>query len=227
MGLLLIQDDAGSNEGNKERTKIEQEVVELNQVLALRDQELEEHEAELASLRAELQQFYEERASREGKVLSKPAQTGTNGAAATKVPGIIAKGQVAPNGLMPGSGQRIQWGKPNHVGHFTKGSSPREFGNKNRHEQLKEQVMGPDKLTGDAADAGSAADEVTQHVRGVHTIRSGDVPRRRTRSWWSSWRGEGTRDGGRMIGGPGVVGHTRRRAVGGSQVSRVQLCGLS
>lgn len=148
VGLLLIQDDAGSNEGNKERTKIEQEVVELNQVLALRDQELEEHEAELASLRAELQQFYEERASREGKVLSKPAQTGTNGAAATKVPGILAKGQVAPNGLMPGSGQRIQWGKPNHVGHFTKGSSPREFGNKNRHEQLKEQVMGPDKLTG-------------------------------------------------------------------------------
>jgi hypothetical protein len=40
------------------------------------------------------------------------------------------------------SGQRIAWGAPNKVGHFTKGSSPREFGNKARHDMLREQAMG-------------------------------------------------------------------------------------
>ena len=129
VGLLLIQDDAGSNEAMKEKTSTEREVVEMTAILASRDQELEEHEAELASLRAELQTFYEERAKQEGKTLNRPTS-------AKAVPVLNKTGQAA-------SGQRIQWGKPNHVGHFTKGSSPREFGNKNRHDQLREQVMGP------------------------------------------------------------------------------------
>jgi PAS domain-containing protein len=142
VGLLLIQDDAGSNEAMRDRTNAEREVVELQQVIGMREQELEEHEAELASLRSELQAFYEERAAREGKTLSAAYKPGHS--KATPVP-ILSKGAAAGQ---PGSGQRIQWGKPNHVGHFTKGSSPREFGNKNRHEQIREQVLGPDKLTG-------------------------------------------------------------------------------
>lgn len=40
------------------------------------------------------------------------------------------------------SGQRIAWGAPNKVGHFTKGSSPREFGNKMRHEQMRNEALG-------------------------------------------------------------------------------------
>ena len=135
VGLLLIQDDASTNESLKEKTNTEKEVVELTNLLQMRETELNEHEEELASLRLELQAFYEERAQREGKSLNRPGQAQPK----NPVP-ILSKG--AANG-QPGSGQRIQWGKPNSVGHFTKGSSPREFGNKNRHEQMREQVMGP------------------------------------------------------------------------------------
>ena len=105
--------------------------------VALREQELDEHEAELAQLRSELQSFYEKEAQANGRTLSKQVH---------KQPvGILSKGAA---GGQPASGQRIAWGAPNKVGHFTKGSSPREFGNKNRHEQMREQVLGPDKLTG-------------------------------------------------------------------------------
>ena len=48
----------------------------------MREQELEEHEAELASLRQELQAFYEERATREGKALTNGYKPGANGAKA-------------------------------------------------------------------------------------------------------------------------------------------------
>ena len=53
--------------------------------------------------------------------------------------GILSKG---PAGGQPGSGQRIAWGAPNKVGHFTKGSSPREFGNKMRHDQMRSEALG-------------------------------------------------------------------------------------
>ena len=43
----------------REKTNVEKEIVELNQTIALREQELDEHEMELASLRTELQGFYE------------------------------------------------------------------------------------------------------------------------------------------------------------------------
>jgi len=62
VGLLLIQDDAASNDAMRKETLLEREMQEMQGVLALREQELEEHESELASLRHELQGFYEERA---------------------------------------------------------------------------------------------------------------------------------------------------------------------
>ena len=53
--------------------------------------------------------------------------------------GILSKGAAAGQ---PGSGQRINWGAPNKVGHFTRGSSPREFGNKMRHDQMRSESLG-------------------------------------------------------------------------------------
>ena len=53
--------------------------------------------------------------------------------------GILSKGAA---GGQPASGQRIAWGAPNKVGHFTKGSSPREFGNKMRHDQMRSEALG-------------------------------------------------------------------------------------
>jgi len=129
VGLLLIQDDAGSaNEGLRGATTAESEIVELNRILGLREQELDEHEIELSSLRTELEDFYRETASRTGRPLKAPPKP------ITKPVGIMQKG--------PSSQQRVAWGAPNKVGHFTKGSSPREFGNKSRHDAMREQAMG-------------------------------------------------------------------------------------
>ena len=133
VGLLLIQEDAASNDGLRERTNTEREVVELQGLLASREQELEEHEAELARLRAELQEFYKERARESGRALTEPAGT------QKPPPGILSKGAAAGQ---PGSGQRVAWGAPNKVGHFTKGSSPREFGNKQRHDVMRAEALG-------------------------------------------------------------------------------------
>ena len=102
-------------------------------VIALREQELDELESETAALRKELESFYEDRAAANGRTLTK--QSGP------KAPvGILAKG--AGPGLQPGSGQRVAWGASNKVGHFTKGSSPREFGNKMRHDQMRNESLG-------------------------------------------------------------------------------------
>ena len=132
VGLLLIQDDATQNDAMRERTNLEREMTDLQGVIALREQELDEHESEMASLRAELQTFYEERAKDNGRTLSKPG--------GPKQPvGILSKGAAAGQ---PGSGQRINWGAPNKVGHFTRGSSPREFGNKMRHDQMRSESLG-------------------------------------------------------------------------------------
>ena len=107
----------------------EGELVELNRVLALREQELDEHESELAALREELESFYREAAERSGRPLQPGAKL------VIKPTSILMKDKGS-------SGQRIAWGAPNKVGHFTKGSSPREFGNKARHDMLREQAMG-------------------------------------------------------------------------------------
>lgn len=129
VGLLLIQDDAAANEKLRVETVAEGELVELNRILALREQELDEHEIELAALREELESFYREAAERSGR----PLQPG-------------AKPVIKPTSILMkdkgSSGQRIAWGAPNKVGQFTKGSSPREFGNKARHDMLREQAMG-------------------------------------------------------------------------------------
>ena len=53
--------------------------------------------------------------------------------------GANSKGAAAGQ---PGSGQRVAWGAPNQIGHFTKGSSPREFGNKQRHDQMRADALG-------------------------------------------------------------------------------------
>ena len=105
-------------------------MVDLNQTLALREQELDEHEMELAELRAELQSFYEEKARAAGRTLKDPKQQ------QAKPPISIL------NKSGSGSGQRIAWGAPNKVGHFTKGSSPREFGNKVRHDAMRSEALG-------------------------------------------------------------------------------------
>lgn len=131
VGLLLIQDDASTNDAAKKDTVMERELIEAKDIVTLREQELEEHEAELGSLRAELQTFYEEKARQNGRVLSKPI---------SKEPtSILSKGAAAGQ---QGSGQRVAWGAPNQIGHFTKGSSPREFGNKQRHDQMRSEAMG-------------------------------------------------------------------------------------
>ena len=131
VGLLLIQDDATSNDGLRAQTNLEKDLVDCQGVVALREQELDEHEAELAGLRQELQSFYEEKARSTGRTLTQ---------AVSKPPvGILSKGPAAGQ---PGSGQRIAWGAPNKVGHFTRGSSPREFGNKMRHDQMRNEANG-------------------------------------------------------------------------------------
>jgi len=127
VGLLLIQDDATNNDALRDRTAVEKEVVDLNATLALREQELDEHEAELSALRAELQGYYEEKAREAGRPL-KPQKL------PSKPVGILQKG--------PASQQRVAWGAPNKVGHFTKGSSPREFGNKVRHDAMRAEANG-------------------------------------------------------------------------------------
>jgi len=128
VGLLLIQEDATANETLRNRIAVEKEVVELNAKLESREQELDEHEAELMSLRQELQGFYEEKAREAGRPL-KPTPKPSG-----KPPGILQKG--------PSSQQRVAWGAPNKVGHFTKGSSPREFGNKARHDAMRVEALG-------------------------------------------------------------------------------------
>jgi len=132
VGLLLIQDDASANESMRAATNTEREVVELQDTVALRERELDEHEAELAALRTELQKFYEETARENGHTLSRVG--------GIKNPtGILSKGAAAGQ---PCSGQRVAWGAANKVGHFTRGSSPREFGNKMRHDQMRNEALG-------------------------------------------------------------------------------------
>ena len=184
VGLLLIQDDAASNDSMRERTNVEREVQDLQGVISLREQvcdaaaasaaahaaasaahtqqrqqrrtrsggqhlavlashapftlnplhtqELEEHEAELASLRQELQTFYEKTAAENGRTITKQVSKG---------PINVLKTSSGP-GLIPGSGQRVAWGAQNKVTGFTKGSSPREFGNKMRHDQMRNEALG-------------------------------------------------------------------------------------
>ena len=134
VGLLLIQDDSKFNESLKEKTgvavAVENEIIDLNKTLALREQELDEHEIELAALRAELQEFYAEKAREAGRPLK-----------------AVPKPPAKPTGILnvkgaPASQQRVAWGAPNKVGHFTKGSSPREFGNKVRHDAMRAEALG-------------------------------------------------------------------------------------
>ena len=102
VGLLLIQEDASSNESLRGKTAIDREVAELNAMLGLREQELEEHEHELASLRAELQSYYEESAREAGRSLKAVEKR------VGKPVSILSKGGS-------GSQQRVAWGAPNKV----------------------------------------------------------------------------------------------------------------
>ena len=86
-------------------------------------------------LRSELKEFYEAKARAAGRTLSTHESK-------TSAPGILNPKANPTNGLAPGSGQRVAWGAPNKVGHFTRGSSPREFGNKVRHDQMRDEAAG-------------------------------------------------------------------------------------
>ena len=83
-------------------------------------------------MRQELQTFYEKTAAENGRTITKQVSKG---------PINVLKTSSGP-GLIPGSGQRVAWGAQNKVTGFTKGSSPREFGNKMRHDQMRNEALG-------------------------------------------------------------------------------------
>ena len=110
-------------------TQADRRVAELNRVVALRDEELSHLEAQLDAQRNELQALYRQTAS-----VPLPAPKEPKAGPLKPLIGGAARG-----GATAGS-KSISWGERNKVAEFTRGSSPREFGNQKRHEELKQQL---------------------------------------------------------------------------------------
>ncbi|KAL1530451.1 hypothetical protein AB1Y20_001354 [Prymnesium parvum] len=123
VGLLLLQQDALSNEALRARTAADQDVLRLQETVSLRDEELEAQKETIKEQRAELQQLY----LRFG--VKPPVQEAR-----------VGGGTLASRGE---SKRRVSFGDINRVATFTRGSSPAEFGDKVRHEEMKSRAFPP------------------------------------------------------------------------------------